>query len=181
MLIIGLGNPGKDYDNTRHNIGFDFLEYLKNEILKAPGDPWVEKKSWPAEIFEKKFLQQKVILLKPLTFMNSSGKAVQKALNFWKMAVPEIIVIHDDVDLKIGTFKIQSNRGSAGHNGIKSIIDCLKTQDFLRIRIGVGKEDRQKQGDTANFVLKKFTLSEKFKLRAVRQEVGAEINKFLSF
>jgi len=175
MLIIGLGNPGAEYENTRHNIGFALVNFIKDEILHSKNDSWQKKDKLQSEIFEKNLNGQKIILQKPLTFMNESGFAVKKALNFFKLQLPEIMVIHDDIDLPIGEYKIQTNRGSAGHNGVRSLISQLGTQDFLRIRIGVGRENREKQGDTADFVLKKFSLAEKFKLRQVRDKIGNKI------
>ncbi|MFA6537117.1 MAG: aminoacyl-tRNA hydrolase [Patescibacteria group bacterium] len=179
MIIIGLGNPGSEYFNTRHNIGFDIVDFIKNEIFNSPNEPWETKEKLQSEIFEKNIDGRKIILQKPTTFMNESGFAVQKTIKFYKKQIPEIIVIHDDIDLPLGNYKIQTNRSSAGHNGVRSIITQLGTQDFLRLRIGIGRENRESQGDTANFVLKKFNIAEKLKLRSVRQQVGEEIKDIL--
>ena len=135
VLITGLGNPGKEYKRTRHNIGFRVIDELAKQ---KPND---------------------VVLLKPQTFMNKSGTAVIEAINFYKIKPADLWVVHDDVDLELGEFKISKNRGSAGHKGVESIIKKLGTKDFNRVRVGIcplkGKPEAVEK-----FVLQNFTKTE---------------------
>lgn len=145
ILTVGLGNPGKQYEQTRHNFGFRVLDLL------AGGTKWENK-------YNSQFLKlDDVILAKPQIFMNKSGEAIKEILKYYPAA--ELIVIHDDLDLPLGTIKIQKNASGAGHNGVQNIIDELGTQDFIRIRLGIDSPDRdQVPGD--EFVLQKFTKDE---------------------
>lgn len=157
-LIVGLGNPGKKYEKTRHNVGFMVLDAL------AEGGHWGSSKSVKAEYIKTSIDGQNVELFKPQTFMNESGSAVATAANKNGVSPVDILVIHDDIDVPLGEVKIQSDRGAAGHNGIKSIIQHLGTQDFTRVRVGI-KPSRQK-GDTSKFVLGRFGIFEKGKLKS---------------
>ena len=153
FLTIGLGNPKRKYKKTRHNIGFRILDEIKN------------KEGFPRFKKEKKFdseisIKGTMILLKPQTFMNNSGKAIKPFLNYYKIPTENIVVIHDDLDLTLGEIKISKKRGSAGHNGIQSIINELKTNDFTRIRIGIKSKNQEK-----NFVLKRFSKQEEKTLK----------------
>ncbi|NQT49800.1 aminoacyl-tRNA hydrolase [Candidatus Kuenenbacteria bacterium] len=180
-IIVGLGNPGKKYQFTRHNIGFAVIEFLRDEYLQAEGfSKWSDNKKFQARISEGNLNGEKIILAKPLTFMNESGTTVQALLNFYKTAPEDLIVIHDEVDLPFGKFKIEANRSSAGHNGIKSIIEKIGSQEFTRVRVGVGKENKQKQGDTARFVLNSFGFLEKFKLKELKNKLVEEIKTLLN-
>ncbi len=148
-LIVGLGNPGKEYENTRHNIGFMILDsFLKNE--------WKNKFEGMYQI--QSIDGEKVLFLKPLTYMNNSGISVSQAVNFYNISPEDILIIHDDMDLPFQTFKLKVNSSSGGHNGIKSIIQYLKTQSFCRLKIGIS---HSKSGDTINYVLGKFTKEER--------------------
>lgn len=161
-LIIGLGNPGKQYIKTRHNIGFVVLDELLKKI--ADKEKWELSKKFNAEIAQPIYNNNKVILAKPMTFMNESGQAVQMIMHFYKIPVEDLIVIHDDKDIKLGEIKIQTDRSSAGHNGVQSIIDRLGAQNFTRIRIGVAPANPDKMKDVADFVLGKFGLFERKKV-----------------
>ncbi|MBU0597074.1 aminoacyl-tRNA hydrolase [Patescibacteria group bacterium] len=163
-LIVGLGNPGKTYQKTRHNIGFMVLDALHKNIVQ--GYDWKLSKKFNAEIVETSIGDEKIILVKPMTFMNQSGEAVQLVMSYYKIYEKDLLVVHDDKDLPLGKIKIENDRGSAGHNGIKSIIEHIKTQDFTRVRIGVASENKKKMSDTSKFVLGKFGLSEKKTLKA---------------
>ncbi len=143
-LIVGLGNPGKKYKNTRHNIGFKIIEALKKEVSK-----------------------DKVILLKPQTFMNNSGKPVKKLINKYKIPISNLIVIHDDIDISFGNIKISYGASSAGHKGVQSIIDELNSKDFTRIRVGITPQANIKPQDLENYVLEKFNKQEKNKLKQI--------------
>lgn len=157
-LIVGLGNPGKKYENTRHNVGFLVLDKIISNIQYQISK--INKKEINAEIYSTAINEQKIILAKPLTFMNESGLAVQALVNFYKINLSDIIVVHDDKDLPLGDVRVQTDRGPAGHNGIISIIEKLGTKNFTRVRMGVAGEMLEKM-DTADFVLEKFTPSEK--------------------
>lgn len=158
LLIIGLGNPGKQYEKTRHNIGFWVINNL--QICKfANFDPWQVKSRLKAEVSTGMIDAKKIILTKPQTFMNRSGEAAAAIAKFYKIKPENIWVIHDDLDLPLGKIKIQKDRSAAGHHGVQSIIDCLGTKDFVRFRIGIAplKPTRQKG---ANFVLSNFAKNE---------------------
>lgn len=179
-LIIGLGNPGKKYETTRHNAGFMVIDHFwkKNKELFNFSN-WQTEKNFQAEIAEGFFNNEKVILAKPQTFMNASGNAVQPLMHFYKIPPLDLIVIHDDLDLEFGKIKVQKDISSAGHNGIKSIIEKLGTQNFWRVRVGIGKKNKAHQGETANFVLNRFSLLEKIKLNKIKEQIIEEVKKLI--
>ncbi len=180
-LVVGLGNPGKRYTKTRHNIGFVVVDALQEYYAEKGGSAWNLEKKFNAEIAQytpNSKNSQKIILCKPMTYMNASGEAVQLIASYYKIKPQDIIVIQDEKDIPFGEVKIQQDRGAAGHNGIKSIINQLGTQDFLRIRIGVGSTSK-KALDAATFVLAKFTLIERAKLKEVIVRVVEEIDSLL--
>lgn len=156
FLIIGLGNPGKEYEKTRHNVGFAVLDKLLS-VLEF--NDWVDNKKFHAKVTEGKNNAEKILLFKPQTFMNNSGQSVSAAAKFYKIKSADIWVIHDDLDLPLGKIKIQRDRSSAGHNGVQSIIDSLGTQDFVRFRVGIAPTKPSKKNG-ADFVLSKFSLAE---------------------
>jgi len=177
-LFVGLGNPESKYDNTRHNIGFAMVDFLYSEWLKKENfDKWGANKKFSAEFTVGTVNNEKIMLVKPLTYMNNSGVAVQTIANFFKLEPKDIYVFHDELDLKLGDYKIQFNKSSAGHNGVASIIEKLGSQEFTRIRIGIAKEDKQKQGKGADYVLNKFTLMERLKIKEVKKKILEEIKK----
>jgi PTH1 family peptidyl-tRNA hydrolase len=153
QLIIGLGNPGEKYENTRHNIGFMVLD----NFAKSNGFPEFKASKKFKSLISK---DSEVVLTKPQTFMNSSGKAVKLLSKNYKVKAENIFIIHDDIDLELGKIKIVKNRGTAGHNGVESVVNELKTKDFIRFRVGI-KPNRKIIGDIKNFVLKNFTKKEK--------------------
>jgi len=170
-LIIGLGNPGKSYTKTRHNIGWLVLDKL------ADKDKWSESKKGKLLHLHQTRDNHEIELIKPLTFMNNSGQAIAYALKKHNLTASDIIVVHDDKDLILGKIKVQTGASSAGHNGVKSIIEHLKTKDFTRVRIGVASDNSRKMADTSKFVLNKFSLLEKSKLNeALKQAVEQIIN-----
>lgn len=175
-LIVGLGNPGKQYEKTRHNVGFLLLD----EFLHLhKGVKWELSKKFNAEIAEITEDGQKILLLKPMTFMNQSGESVGLVSHYYKISPKDILVIHDDKDILLGELKVQTDRGHAGHNGVRSLIEHLNTQEFKRIRIGVKSENEKKMVDTAKFVLGKFGILEKRKLNLIFENVLKEIQSFL--
>jgi len=162
-LIVGLGNPGQEYQNTRHNIGFHIIDTIAEDlILKS----LKQNKKFQAEICEGTFGEQKVILAKPQTFMNNSGLAVKKIKTFFKVKPQDIIIIHDDIDLPIGIIRISKEASSGGNKGVESIIKEIKTNNFIRIRIGIANELRTKI-PADKFVLQKFSIEDEKKLKNV--------------
>jgi peptidyl-tRNA hydrolase, PTH1 family len=171
-IIVGLGNPGKQYEKTRHNAGFILVDRIK-ETHKFP-DFRFDKK-FEAELSRNKSElteNRDVMLAKPQTMMNNSGKSIGAILDYYKPSLEDIIVIHDDIDIEIGKYKISSDSGSAGHNGVQDIIDKLGTQNFKRIRIGVANEKIRAQIDPSDFVLQQFSETE---LSIVKNEVSGNI------
>ena len=156
-LIIGLGNPGTKYEKTRHNFGFLAIDELAEKIEI---NDWKIKMQFNANIAQGNFNDEKVILAKPQTFMNNSGIAVKSIMDYYKISEKDLLIIHDDIDLNLGVIKVQKNRGSAGHNGVQSIIDSLKTKDFIRIRLGIKSTDKEITIESEKFVLQRFSKEE---------------------
>lgn len=152
-VIIGLGNPGKDYKRTRHNVGFMTIEKLAKD-LKID----VAKSKFNSVYGETNYKGEKILLMKPLTYMNSSGVAVRDLVNFFKVDPADIIVIYDDVDIDFGDIRVRKQGSAGSHNGMKSIIYQIQNDQFPRIRIGIGKKHEQQ--DLANFVLTNFSKEE---------------------
>lgn len=175
-LIVGLGNPEKEYENTRHNAGFLILEKLVAHY-KLPEFSFNKKTN--SLVSKGEADNKRVVLAMPQTYMNHSGVAVRALLDFYKLTVKDIIVIHDDKDIPLGETRIQTNRGPAGHNGIKSIIEYLGTQDFTRIRVGVAPTETNGIKDTASFVLGKFSTSEKKVLNQVTENIIKELEALI--
>jgi len=153
ILIVGLGNPGEKYENTRHNVGFRVVDQLKEDLNLT--DFVFDKKS--NSFFSK---NNDLLIVKPDTYMNLSGQAVTSLSSYYKINEENKIIIHDDIDLPIGQIKISKDRGSAGHKGVESIIKNLGTKNFIRIRVGI-KPKSGKPKKTEDFVLKKFSKEEK--------------------
>ncbi len=148
-LIVGLGNPGKKYDKTRHNVGFDFIDKLASDY----NIQFKTNKKQKAEVGMGFIGIHKVILVKPSTYMNLSGEAVRAVMDYYGVDYDDIIVVYDDMDLDIGKIKLRPKGSSGGHNGIKSIISHLGTQEFKRIKVGIGKHQFM---STVDYVLGKF-------------------------
>lgn len=156
-IIIGLGNPGEKYKNTWHNIGFLAVD----EFIKENNFPdFKPSKKFNADISEKDFNEENIIIAKPKTYMNESGKSVRSIMDFYKLLGKEIIIIHDDIDLLAGKIKISIDRGSAGHKGVQSIFNNAKTEGFIRIRIGICP-DFKRDKKAKDVVLKKIGKNEK--------------------
>lgn len=152
-LIIGLGNPDKEYAMTRHNFGWLVIDDLvtKKELNLT------KHKGSNSLLADFKTKRERVIIAKPLTYMNNSGQTVKALKAYYKIPTNKIIIIHDDIDLPYGKIRLSKKRGAGGHQGIESIIKCLKSKDFKRIRLGIGPQ----QGKSEAFVLKKFSREEK--------------------
>ena len=156
MIIVGLGNPGIKYEKTRHNVGFMFVDV----VAKANSATFKLDKNLEAMVAEIYIKNEKHILVKPITYMNNSGNAVYKVLNYYKkenkIDVNDLIVIYDDMDLPLGSLRIRKNGSSGGHNGMKSIISCINSTEFKRIRIGIGRPENNQ----IDHVLGKFSKNE---------------------
>ncbi len=157
-LIVGLGNPEPEYSRTRHNMGFDVI----NELAKKY-DIEVERKGFKSLYGMGIIENKRIILCKPQTYMNLSGEALIEIKDFYKISLENIVVIYDDIDTKIGEIKIRKKGGSGGHNGVKSIISELGTEEFSRIRIGTGNPENRE--GLIEYVLKKLTIEEYEKLQ----------------
>jgi len=158
-LIIGLGNPDKEYEMTRHNFGWLVLDSLaaKKEVN------WTKHKQSNSLIASWQGKKEKIVLAKPLTYMNNSGKAAKALKQFYKIPTNKIFAIYDDIDLPYGKIRISKNRSAGGHKGIDSMIEQLKSKDFKRIRLGIGPQ----KGKAEEFVLKKFSSAEKKQLNEI--------------
>ncbi len=172
LLIVGLGNIGKKYDGTRHNIGFAALD----EVASNQGfDPWIEKKDLKCHITQKTVGDNRVILCKPTTYMNLSGEAVQALSHFYKIPLQQIVAVHDELDIPFGQIRTRTGGSSAGHNGIKSITQHMG-EDYGRIRIGVGAETPM---ETSDFVLAKFSKDEQTHMNALLKETNAILTEYM--
>lgn len=164
ILIVGLGNVGDEYTNTRHNAGFMFVDRLQQEWNAVP---WKEKKMYKAYLSEAIFNDQKIILVKPTTFMNLSGESVSLLVNFYKIDYKNLWVIYDDLDLPLGKIRLRIDGSAGTHNGMKSLLTSVAVNTFPRLRIGIESRgenhpyDLPKQMDTSSFVLGKFTQKER--------------------
>src|ERR687884_470783 len=150
LLVAGLGNPGREYEQTRHNVGW----LVADELARRHGGSFRSKFSGRAA--EVRFGEQRLALLKPETYMNESGRSVGAAVRFYKVAPEHALVVHDDVDLEEGRLQARLGGGLAGHNGLRSIAQHLGTNDFLRLRIGVGRPGRGDRRSVADYVLSPF-------------------------
>ena len=166
-LIVGLGNPGKEYDMTRHNTGFYCLDVLSDEMNQS-----IDKEKFKGLYTKFKYKGEDVILLKPQTYMNNSGESVAAVMQFFKIPVEDLLVIYDDMDMPTGKLRLREKGSAGGHNGIKNIIAHLGTQQFSRIRIGVG--EKPAGWDLADYVLGRFPAEEEPTIRtALEQTVKA--------
>lgn len=134
-MIVGLGNPGKEYENTKHNVGWMLLDAIADKLGTVAG--W--KKFGKALVAESRLGAEKLILVKPLTYMNLSGEAVGPLMNWYKLDTGDVLVAHDDMDIPVGTVRIRKKGSAGGHNGIKSLLQHLPDENFARIRIGIGR------------------------------------------
>jgi peptidyl-tRNA hydrolase, PTH1 family len=150
LLVAGLGNPGREYELTRHNVGW----LVVDELARRHGGSFRSKFS--GQLSEVRLGAGKVALLKPETYMNESGRSIAAAAGFFKVDPSAFLVVHDDVDLEDGRFQVRLGGGLAGHNGLRSIAQALGTSDFLRLRIGVGRPGRGDRRSVSDYVLSKF-------------------------
>ncbi len=148
-LIVGLGNPGKEYEKTRHNVGFMVMDCLADDFRVS-----INTKKFKGEYVKLKYQGEDIILLKPMTYMNNSGEAVSQVMNFFKIDVDDLLVIYDDMDMPTGKLRLRQSGSAGGHNGVKSIIAHVGTQNFKRIRVGI---DKHPQIPVVDYVLGRFT------------------------
>src|SRR5438445_5685868 len=150
LLVAGLGNPGREYAGNRHNVGWMVVD----ELARRHGGSWRSK--FNGQLAEVRIDGHKVALLKPETFMNDSGRPVQAAVKFFKLEPDAVLVVHDEGDFDLGRLQARLGGGLAGHNGLRSLAQHLKTQDFLRLRVGVGRPERGDPRPLADYVLSDF-------------------------
>lgn len=162
-LIVGLGNPGREYEKTRHNIGFMTIDNYADKLGVT-----INKSKFNGLYSEILINGEKVIFLKPQSYINLSGEVIRKFVDFYKININDILIIHDDLDLNIGTYKIKQKGSSGGHNGLKNIELHLGTQEYKRIKIGISND---KNIDTKDYVLGKLSKEENDKLELVEKEV----------
>lgn len=168
-LIVGLGNPDKEYDKTRHNVGFMVIDNYLGSVN------WSNK--FNALYCEKVINGEKIIFVKPLTYMNNSGNAVGEFVRYFNIDSKDILVIQDDLDLNVGDYKLKMHSSSGGHNGIKSIIASLGNQDFPRLKVGIGSV---KKDEVIDYVLGKFSKSELEVLNELFNTFDKIINSFIN-
>jgi PTH1 family peptidyl-tRNA hydrolase len=159
LLVVGLGNPGAEYASTRHNLGFMVVDEL---VLRSGSPPW--RKKFHGELAEGRLDGEPAHFLKPLTYMNESGRSVAAAVSFYKVPLESLLVIHDELDLPFAEIRLKSGGGDAGNRGIRSVAAQLGRPDFVRIRIGIGKPPAGFRGGGADFVLQGFAPAERAEL-----------------
>jgi PTH1 family peptidyl-tRNA hydrolase len=175
LLLVGLGNPGKEYDLTRHNVGYMVIDdfVARNSEM----EPWMLKKDLKCLISTGRLGETRVIAVKPTTFMNLSGEAIQAVSSFYKIGPEDTAIIHDELDIAFGQVRMRVGGTSAGHNGIKSISEHIG-EEYGRIRIGIGPKKPARM-DSADFVLQKFSSDELSQLENLKKEVGAILSEYI--
>lgn len=171
-LVVGLGNPGRQYENTRHNIGFMVID----DLLETT-DLISTTTKFNANITDARLDGEKVLFVKPLTYMNLSGEAVRPILDWYKIDIKDMVVIYDDLDLPLGKLRFREKGSAGGHNGIKSMIQNLETEEFKRIRIGI---DRPEYASIIDHVLTKFSSEEKEVINESIQKAALAIKDWIS-
>lgn len=187
-LIVGLGNPGDKYQNTRHNLGFEVVDELASRVQRSASS-WKNDKKLKTEIMQLNYTlyasSYTLLLAKPQTYMNNSGMAVSLLANFYKVSPDNIIIVHDDLDLPLGKIKIRLGGAAGGHHGVESIIKYLGTDKFIRVRIGIGNlhalegEKGRKHFDAEKFVVDEFDSGEQTKVKKIIKESGEVLKLIL--
>ncbi|WP_305779232.1 aminoacyl-tRNA hydrolase [Nocardia nova] len=172
-LVVGLGNPGPEYERTRHNAGFLVADVLAERI---GGRFTVHKKSG-ADLLEARLDGRKILLVKPRTYMNLSGRPVAALARFFSVPPTEVIVVHDELDLPFGSIRLKRGGGEGGHNGLRSISNALSTKDYLRVRFGVGRPPGRQ--DPADFVLKPFSAPERKEVPVLVEQTADAVELLL--
>lgn len=173
-LVIGLGNPGPEYERTRHNVGFLVADVLAGRV---GGRFTVHKKSG-ADLLEARLDGRKVLLAKPRTYMNISGRPVAALARFFSVPATEVIVVHDELDLPFGAIRLKRGGGEGGHNGLRSVSSALTTKDYLRVRFGIGRPPGRQ--DPADFVLKQFSSVERKEVPVLVEQAADAVELLLS-
>jgi PTH1 family peptidyl-tRNA hydrolase len=175
ILLVGLGNIGNEYEGTRHNIGFSCLD----AFVKANSemDNWIDKRDFKAYLSSGRIGDTRVYAIKPTTFMNLSGEAVQAVANFYKIPPANILVVHDELDIDFGQIRLRVGGSAAGHNGIKNVTQMLGTEEYGRVRIGIGPK-KPVRIPSEKFVLQTFSPEEQAQLKNLRQEVNAVLSEY---
>lgn len=175
VLIVGLGNPGTEYKGTRHNIGFACLDHF---VDKNPDmEPWKHKGDLKCDISSGRFGDTRVIAIKPTTYMNLSGEAVQAVANFYKIPLEQTVVVYDELDIEFGQIRLRTGGSSAGHNGVKSVTQHLG-EDYGRVRIGIGPKTSARM-PTDKFVLQQFSEDQEAQLGYLTKEVTAILSEYV--
>lgn len=174
LLIVGLGNIGKEYDGTRHNIGFAAVDRF---VDASQLGSWTSKKDLKCHLASGQLGESRVLVIKPTTLMNLSGEAVQAVVQFYKIPLAQIVVVHDELDIDFGQIRTRLGGSSAGHNGIKSVSKLLGDENYGRIRVGIGPK-KPAQIDSADFVLQHFSKTEQANLPALLKETTAILSEF---
>ncbi len=172
-LLTGLGNPGREYEGNRHNIGF----MVADELARRAGGGW--KSKFGGELLQGALGGQPVLVLKPMQFMNLSGKATAQAATFYKVAPDHIIVIHDELDMDFGRLQVKVGGGHGGHNGLRSITQDLGSADFLRIRCGIGRPGSTHKDAVAGYVLANFAKADHEEVRLLVGEAADAVEAVL--
>lgn len=172
LLIVGLGNPGKQYIGTRHNVGFEIINAF---ALANNFSDWQDNKKFKGSVCQATINDTSVILLKPTTYMNLSGQSARAVMDFYKINLKDVVAVYDELSINFGQIRMRNGGQSAGHNGVKSLISHIG-QDFDRIRIGINNEQASKK-DSSDFVLSKFTKSEKENLNDLFNEASTIITE----
>lgn len=172
-IVAGLGNPTKEYDKTRHNAGFETIDVLADMLGTT-----VEEKKFKGLYGRGIIGGEKVILLKPQTFMNLSGESIREASDFYKVEPDHIIIVYDDISLDVGQLRIRTKGSAGGHNGIKNIIAHLGTQEFPRVKVGVG--DKPKKMDLADYVLSRFSKEDQAKMEEAYKEAAKAVEVLIT-
>ncbi len=187
-LIVGLGNPGEKYDGTRHNIGFDALDFLLKKYEPLEKSVWDNNKKTKSEIKKLTIGKISALLAKPQTYMNNSGLAVSLLLQYYKLKSTDMVVIQDELDLPLGKIQIRFGGGTAGHNGLESIIGALKTDKFIRIRMGVGHPKKRIENkelsiksdrSVSEYVISHFAETEHKDVRNMKKHVQKQLELLL--
>ena len=174
LLIIGLGNPGRKYEKTRHNIGFDCLQAFA--VSQEFGE-WTEKKNLKSQLIMGTMGDARVILCKPQTYMNNSGEAAKLVASFYKIPISQTLAVYDELDVPFGQIRLRQGGSSAGHKGVNSLIETLG-KEFGRVRIGIKNKEQDKM-DSADFVLAKFTKEEQSHMKQLQKEVASILTEYV--
>ncbi|QIS22745.1 aminoacyl-tRNA hydrolase [Nocardia terpenica] len=173
VLVVGLGNPGPEYERTRHNVGFMVADVLAERV---GGRFTVHKKSG-ADLLEARLDGRKVLLAKPRTYMNVSGRPVAALARFFSVPPTEVVVVHDELDLPFGAIRLKRGGGEGGHNGLRSVSSALTTKDYLRVRFGIGRPPGRQ--DPADFVLKQFATPERKEVPVLVEQAADAVELLL--